>query len=120
MSEDRKEGYKKVLQNELNRTSEFAKDESGKYNAVKFFSILACDKKFILAVKREIRENKLTPADLYNTVIDETTNFIKSNRENFTDEGILSEIPFMFHRKIVDFAKISKKKDRVFDPATLS
>lgn len=117
---DNKSEYKKILRDELTRTADFVKDESGKYSVVRFFSILACDKKFILAVKREIRESNLTSADLYNVVIEETTNFIKNNRDNFIDEGTLSELPFMFHRKIIDFAKISKKEDRVFDPSTIS
>lgn len=121
--------YQQLLMDELSRTLELSKG-----NVVAFTDELAKNKKFITAVKRAIRINELTDADVYNQALEVANQFIAEHSKEFDilpDESVilpgglklsgkLLELGLLLHRKIIDFGKISKKKDRVYDPAILS
>lgn len=120
--------YQQLLMDELARTLEFSKGD-----VLAFTDELAKNKKFITAVKRAIRTGELTDADVYNQALEVANQFVAEHGKEFDilpDEsvilpggleltGTLNELGLLLHRKVIDFAKISKKKDRVYDPAIL-
>lgn len=121
--------YQQLLMDELVRTLEFSKGD------ISAFTIeLAKNKKFITAVKRAIRTGELTDADVYNQALEVANQFVAEHGKEFDilpDEsvilpgglkltGTLNELGLLLHRKVIDYGKISKKKDRVYDPADLT